>query len=179
MQADAGSDRIRWTLSFVVCSSGQNHQVCAAQQASCPCCCVRLCAASCTADMQPAQPELYNSSNFPVFILQEESGDSPGSNASSSSSGSSDSSSGNSSNGSSDSSDSSRFVAAASVPRPCIEPAGSSGVSDLGLSPHDVRPLHGGAAFYGFPSFGGKPGGSGPATIDRLLCISHVVVTAC
>jgi hypothetical protein len=43
-------------------------------------------------------------------------------------------------------------VAATNVPRPTIEAPGSS--------PHDVRPLHGGASFYGFPSFGDKPGGS-------------------
>lgn len=96
---------------------------------------------------QPSQPELYHHSNFPVFILQEESGESPGSQSAATSS--------SSGGGSSD-----RFVAAANGPRPSVETASSSsssGSSD-GTSPHDVRPLHGGAAFYGFPSFGSKPG---------------------
>lgn len=108
----------------------------------------------CSRDVQPSQPELYHPSKFPVFILQEESGDSPGSSSSATMSSSS------SSNGSTDSSG--RFVAATNVPHPSVEaPGGSSSSSsdaDLGTSAHDVRPLHGGAAFYGFPEFGPKPG---------------------
>lgn len=110
-------------------------------------------------DVQPSQPELYHPSKFPVFILQEESGDSPGSSSTATSSSSSSSSRSGSNDGSTDSS--SRFVAATNVGPSVEAPGGSSSSSskaDLGPSPHDVRPLHGGAAFYGFPEFGPKPG---------------------
>lgn len=121
--------------------------------------------------MQPARPELYHYSAFPVFILQEESGASPGSSDSSSStSGSSTADSGGSSSDSSaDSGSSSRFVAAAGVPRPSIEQASSSGGS--GQSPHDVRPLHGGAAFYGFPEFGPQAGEDQSTVHPQGVCV--------
>jgi hypothetical protein len=57
-----------------------------------------------------------------------------------------------------------------------MEPAGGSGsASDLGTSPHDVRPLHGGAAFYGFPSFGSKPGVCQQRVVDTPHLLSHQV----
>jgi hypothetical protein len=41
-----------------------------------------------------------------------------------------------------------------------------------------VRPLHGGAAFYGFPAFGGKPGVCAPGCLGHTAHLFRAVQPA-